>query len=172
MGCLRVPRTLQLHQQAGSCRLAPMVPGASTRAGTTITVIFQTPKPGRGTRKPTLGGPKCKLLSRQNQAQADAAGCKSPSSRAKAPVAPLQPVRVSAAPLPPQRRRHMPVHGADHARRRHVGNGADHDASTTTPPVEKALLLLPARRWTLPRTMCHNAFKRQKGNGSCSEQGV
>ena len=58
---------------------------------------------------------------------------------------------ASAAPLPPQ---HMPVYGVDPWL--HGAHGCLHWRSR--------LPLLPAGRcWTLPRTMCYNAFYRQRG---------
>ena len=119
-------------------------------------------KPSSGGPRRRRGGPQVAVLASGSSSKAQAhaqaadvagqwashramgrgageAGRKSPSWRANA----------AAAPLPPHKTQDMLDPW------RHGTHGRLHRKSRS--------LLLPARRWTLPRAMCHNAFYRQRG---------
>ena len=81
---------------------------------------------------------------------ADEAGRKSPSWRANAAAAPPQPSACSPAAS-------SLAAAAENTTHASVLGGPEAPLDARTPPRRSRSPLLPARRQTLPRTMCHNA---------------
>ena len=127
---------------------------AQARPGTTMTVVPQNSKPAaeektaptREAKAAHRHGAAARRFDERCRGEPMPAGGRDASCRPDARK--QQPLRRSQrcppAPLPPHRTQHMPVHGVDPWR--HGTHGRLHWRSRSP--------LLPARRWTLPRTMC------------------
>ena len=116
-----------------------------------MTVVPLNPKPGSATGKPKPRGAQAGCSGRSVAAQTSSSrvvGIERAPAAAAAAASAAPAVCIAA--LPPPRTRHMPMHGED--RWRHGTHKHLHWRSRSP--------LLPARRWTLPMTMCHNAFYR------------